>query len=106
MLYSKWQFTGSSGFTNSNNPAAADTVVIKTMKCPSSPINPSKYAANRTATGQRITIADYMGISGFWNGQPSTLGSFSDSKTNYSSCCTSNSGWYSTNGIMYGQSRT
>ncbi|WP_439623908.1 DUF1559 family PulG-like putative transporter [Gemmata sp.] len=105
-LYSKWQFSGSSGFTNSNNLTAADTVVIKTMKCPSSPINPSKYAANRISTGQRITLADYMGISGFWNGSPTTLGTFSDSKTNYSNCCTSNSGWYSVNGIMYAQSRT
>ncbi|MCE9565011.1 MAG: DUF1559 domain-containing protein [Planctomycetes bacterium] len=105
-IYSKWQFSGSSGFTNANNLAAADGVVIKTMKCPSSPINPSKYAANRTATGQRIVLADYMGIAGFWNGQPSTLGSFSDSKTNYSSCCTSNNGWYSANGILYGMSRT
>jgi prepilin-type N-terminal cleavage/methylation domain-containing protein len=105
-LYSKWQFSGSSGFTNSNNLAAADAVVIKTMKCPSSPINPSKYAANRISTGQRIILADYMGISGFWNGNPTTLGTFSDPKTNYSNCCTSNSGWYSVNGVLYGQSKT
>jgi prepilin-type N-terminal cleavage/methylation domain-containing protein/prepilin-type processing-associated H-X9-DG protein len=105
-LYAKWQFSGSSGFTNANNLAAADGVVVKAMKCPSSPINPNKYAANRTAAGQRIVLADYMAVAGFWNGNPSVLGTFSDSNVNYSSCCVQNNGWYSVNGVLYGQSKT
>jgi prepilin-type N-terminal cleavage/methylation domain-containing protein/prepilin-type processing-associated H-X9-DG protein len=104
-LAAQWQFSGSSGFTNANNLAAADNVYIKTMKCPSSPLNETIGAGNRNSTANKhILLADYMGINGFWDGNPTTIGTFTDSKTSYSSCCVTANGWYSINGMMYAQS--
>ena len=105
-IYRKWQFTGSSGYSNANNQALATDAYIPTMKCPASPLDEHKGAPSRNTTGSRIFLADYTGISGFWNGQPSTLGSFSDSKTSYTGCCVGGTGWYSANGVFYGQSTT
>jgi prepilin-type N-terminal cleavage/methylation domain-containing protein/prepilin-type processing-associated H-X9-DG protein len=107
-LYGKWQFSGNSGYVNANNLAAADNVSIKVMKCPSSPMNETKGAPSRNSAGQHILLADYMGINGFWanwTGSAITLGSYSDSKVSYSSCCVTANGWYSVNGVLFAQSR-
>lgn len=99
-----WQFSGNSGYSNTSNRALATDAYIPVMKCPASPMDERKGAPSRNSTGSRILLADYTGISGFWNGNPSTLGTFTDSNTSYSGCCTSGSGWYSANGVLYGQS--
>jgi prepilin-type N-terminal cleavage/methylation domain-containing protein/prepilin-type processing-associated H-X9-DG protein len=104
-LYSKWQFSGNSGYNNGNNLAAANNVFIPIMKCASSPLNEYTGAPSRNSAGQVIFQADYMGISGFWNGNPATVGSFSDPNVGYSSCCSGGIGWYSSNGILFGQSQ-
>jgi prepilin-type N-terminal cleavage/methylation domain-containing protein len=105
-LASKWQFSGNSGFVNANNLALADNVFLKMMKCPSSPLRETIGAANRnSAANKHILLADYMGINGFWNGNPTTLGTFTDTQTSYSSCCVGGNGWYSTNGVLYAQSK-
>jgi prepilin-type N-terminal cleavage/methylation domain-containing protein/prepilin-type processing-associated H-X9-DG protein len=105
-LFAKWQFSGNSGFSNASNLAAADNVFIKTMKCPSSPLNETKGAPNRNSAGQHILLADYMGINGFWNGDPTTIGSFSDTNVSYdSTCCVTANGWYSVNGVLFAQSK-
>lgn len=105
-LYNKWQFSGSSGFTNANNMAAANGVLVPVMKCPSSPFRDGVGAPNRNTATQKIFLAEYMAINGFWNGNPTTIGAFSDPKTNYSNCCVGGNGWYSAGGVLYGHSRT
>jgi prepilin-type processing-associated H-X9-DG protein len=46
-----------------------------------------------------------MGISGFWNGNPSSVGTYTDPNTSYSSCCVSANGWYSVDGMLFAQSK-
>ncbi|OAI38681.1 hypothetical protein AYO40_01620 [Planctomycetaceae bacterium SCGC AG-212-D15] len=103
-IYRRWQFSGSSGYANTANRSLANDAFIPVMKCPASPMDEHKGAPSRNTAGGRVLLADYTGISGFWNGNPSTLSSFVDSKTSYTGCCTTGPGWYSTNGVLYGQS--
>lgn len=105
-IYRGWQFSGNSGYGNTTNRTLANDAFIPAMKCPSSPMDERKGSPSRNTAGGRILLADYTGISGFWNGNPSTLGSYVDSKTSYTGCCTGGPGWYSANGILYGQSMT
>ncbi|MBN9118914.1 MAG: DUF1559 domain-containing protein [Planctomycetes bacterium] len=62
-LYSKWQFSSSSGAFNSNNNAAANGVQIKTFFCPSSPLNKGPSTSNANAS-----YANYVCIAGAANG--------------------------------------
>jgi prepilin-type N-terminal cleavage/methylation domain-containing protein len=103
-LAAKWQFTGSSGFTNANNMAAANGVMIPVMFCPASPL-PKLGAPNRNTATQTIPLAHYMGIAGYWNGNPVTVGPWTDTRTSYWNCCDGGTGWYSFGGVLYGQSQ-
>jgi prepilin-type processing-associated H-X9-DG protein len=65
----------------------------------------TKGAPSRNTAGQRILLSDYMGINGFWNGNPTTIGTFTDSKVSHTGCCTGAPGWYSVNGMLFAQSK-
>ncbi len=103
-LAAKWQFTGSSGYNNANNLAAASGLYVPVMFCPSSPLLKTG-APSRNTAGQIIPLAHYTGIAGFWNGNPVTVGSFHDPRTSYWNCCDGGTGWYSFGGVLFGQSR-
>jgi prepilin-type N-terminal cleavage/methylation domain-containing protein/prepilin-type processing-associated H-X9-DG protein len=60
-IYSKWQFTGSSGFNNANNANLVANVVIPAYRCPSSPV-PMSFTAGGSGTNKMIV--SYTGIAG------------------------------------------
>jgi len=88
-LYSAWQFTGSSGYTNATNRALTATapgLVIPVFRCPSSPL--PMFAQN---TGGTLPMqSNYVGISGAANGlitAPVYVESRYDSSAGATNCC-------------------
>lgn len=61
-MYSKWQFTGSSGYTHANNMPLTNNVTISVYRCPSSPI-PDFYASSNN-NGAIQMMGSYTGIAG------------------------------------------
>ena len=59
-LYSKYQFTGASGWGNTNNAAAVSNVIIPGLLCPSSPL-PTTGSFSPGAIGP-IEVPSYVGI--------------------------------------------
>ena len=87
-IFSRWQFTGSSGYSNAANLQFVNRVNIKTFRCPSS-ILPEFYAVSHNS-GEFQMFTSYTGVSG----------SFADS--------TISTGWpgiVSGGGILYPNSK-
>jgi len=62
-LFTQWRFDqGSSGYTNANNRALDNGVMIKTYRCPASPL--PMWSNNGTVNGLKVMKANYVGISG------------------------------------------
>jgi prepilin-type N-terminal cleavage/methylation domain-containing protein/prepilin-type processing-associated H-X9-DG protein len=77
-LYSKWQFSGSSGAFNATNNAAANGVQIKTFFCPSSPLAKGPASSNASSA-----YANYVCIAGAANG---ILTGYTESRVNALPC--------------------
>ena len=88
-LYSKWQFSGSSGVFNGNNMSAANGVKIKTYVCPSSPLS-SGPSPNKA----EITLVNYVGVSGAISG---LIPGYTESRVN----TLSSAGQVSGGGMMF-----
>jgi len=61
-IYAKWQFSGQSGYTNSNNVNMVSNLTIPVYRCPSSPL-PEFYASSNN-NGSIEMFTSYTGISG------------------------------------------
>jgi hypothetical protein len=57
-VWNQWVFTGNSGFTNATNRATSNGLIIKTYRCPSSPLPMTAQSAST------VMLANYVGISG------------------------------------------
>src|SRR5436309_13824960 len=66
-VYRQWQHTSSSGWTNTNNNKLLDGVIVKILRCPSSPVPPyAPWSASLGSYGisKGKFEADYAGIAG------------------------------------------
>jgi prepilin-type N-terminal cleavage/methylation domain-containing protein/prepilin-type processing-associated H-X9-DG protein len=61
-IFSNWQHTGSSGYSNAANMALVNRKMIKSYRCPSSPF-PEFYVSSGNA-GQTLMFTTYTGIAG------------------------------------------
>jgi len=61
-IFTKWQHTGSSGFTNGNNMPLVNKAMIKTYRCPSSSV-PEFYSSSGN-NGSIQMFTSYTGIAG------------------------------------------
>ncbi|HZZ78099.1 MAG TPA: DUF1559 domain-containing protein [Gemmataceae bacterium] len=93
-LYTRWQFTGSSGYTNANNRALAHNLFLAVYRCPSSPV--PQWA--NTWNGSTKMLVSYTGIAGSAV-NPGSSGTYQDS------CCNGSGAWSSDNGILSANSR-
>ena len=62
-IFSKWQHTGSSGYSNANNMALANKAMIKTYRCPSSSV-PEFYPGSWNGGSFVLMYTSYTGIAG------------------------------------------
>jgi len=94
-LYSKWQFTGGSGWENVNNTNLVDQYTIPVYRCPSTTL-PEFYQNNVAQNGtSRQMFSCYTGIAGSFN-----LG-FNDPTIAGTTCCDANSGSVSASGVLF-----
>ncbi len=61
-IYSKWLFTGNSGYTNANNMPLVNQMTIKTYRCPASDLPRFYISSNNAGSIQMLTT--YTGIAG------------------------------------------
>lgn len=61
-IFTKWQHTGSSGYTNGNNMPLVNKAMIKTYRCPSSSV-PEFYTSSGN-NGSIQMFSSYTGIAG------------------------------------------
>jgi prepilin-type N-terminal cleavage/methylation domain-containing protein/prepilin-type processing-associated H-X9-DG protein len=101
-IYSAWQFTGSSGYTNGNNMSTSVPLVhgrtIPAYRCPSSSL-PDKYPSSWNGAAIMM-YTTYTGTSG----SAANSGSMNVNPVNQFS--SGNAGWVSGNGTLYPNSRT
>jgi len=102
-LYSKWQFTGGSGWENVNNTNRVDQLTIPVYRCPSTTL-PEFYTNNCAQSGtSRQMFSCYTGISGSYN-----LG-YADPSNASNTCCYGGGagldGIVSGGGILYPNSK-
>jgi prepilin-type N-terminal cleavage/methylation domain-containing protein/prepilin-type processing-associated H-X9-DG protein len=62
-IYSKWSFTGSSGYSNGANGALIDGITIKTYRCPSSGLPAFSPYQDPNSPGYEM-FTSYVGIAG------------------------------------------
>ena len=93
-LYSKWQWTGSSGFSNTNNNTLVANLTLSVYRCPSSP-TPDFGPTGNNGGGQPQMTTTYTGIAGAPTGN---LGS------DYYNCRNAGS-FVAFNGVLYSQSQ-
>jgi prepilin-type N-terminal cleavage/methylation domain-containing protein/prepilin-type processing-associated H-X9-DG protein len=62
-IYSKWVFSGSSGYSNGANGTLIDGITIKTYRCPSSPLPDFSTYQNPNSPGFEM-FTSYAGIAG------------------------------------------
>jgi len=94
-LFSKWQFTGGSGWENVNNTNSVHQVTIPVYRCPSSNLpefHPNNCAQN--GTSQQM-FSCYTGISG------STNMGYTDTTNGANTCCNGGDGTVSGGGILF-----
>jgi len=94
-LFQKWDFkNGNSGYTNSTNRALTSGVVLKTYRCPSSPL--PLFSPTPT-----VMQANYVGISGAKNG---LIPNYSETRVNTAAgatgCC-SGGGDAAAGGVLF-----
>jgi prepilin-type N-terminal cleavage/methylation domain-containing protein/prepilin-type processing-associated H-X9-DG protein len=63
-IYSKWQHTGSSGYTNANNMALVNGVIIPTYRCPSSTLRQFTTDTHSKKAPLGVQQASYVGVAG------------------------------------------
>lgn len=95
-LYSKWQFTAHSGYTNANNMALAKDVKIAVYRCPSSAV-PEWFTSGGVAV--RKMVVSYTGISG-------SAITTTASGVYSQSCCNGSGSFASDNGVFFAGSKT
>jgi prepilin-type N-terminal cleavage/methylation domain-containing protein/prepilin-type processing-associated H-X9-DG protein len=61
-IYSRWQFTGSSGWWNSSNMALIANVTIPSYRCPSTPM-PAAYQVT-SPISPVLMVVSYVGVAG------------------------------------------
>jgi prepilin-type N-terminal cleavage/methylation domain-containing protein len=93
-LYSKWQFTGGSGWENTNNTNLVNNVVVPAYRCPSSSL-PEFYNGNPAGGASNSMVTSYTGISGSYN-----MG-YADPVLGTNTCCNGNDGVVSGSGMLY-----
>ncbi|MCI0462188.1 MAG: DUF1559 domain-containing protein [Gemmataceae bacterium] len=88
-LYSRWRFTGSSGYTNSNNRALTQAnggQVLSVYRCPSATL--PMWAGEGYGSGLKVMLANYVGIAGAANGTiPGYVESRIDNSAGNVRCC-------------------
>ena len=62
-IFSKWQHTGSSGYSNANNMTLANKAMIKAYRCPSSSV-PDFYPGSWNGGNFVLMFTSYTGIAG------------------------------------------
>ena len=65
-IFSKWQFSGSSGYTNGNNQPMVSGNTISVYRCPSS-VMPAMYSNMANGGGWNQMFTSYVGIAGASN---------------------------------------
>ena len=92
-IFNKWQFTGSSGYTNSNNTNLTTNVMIKALRCPSSPV---PEFSNRGGGGGNMMNTSYTGVAG---------SALSGTGVYAVGCCNGSGPLAADNGILYAGSK-
>jgi type II secretory pathway pseudopilin PulG len=92
-IYSKWDFSSASGFTNANNGALINNVTIPSYRCPSSVV-PDFYNWN----SKNIMHTSYTGIAGSAV-SPGSTGTYQQG------CCNGGGSWAADNGVLFAGSK-
>jgi len=92
-IFSKWQFSGSSGYTNTNNMDLVNRITIKPYRCPSSPL--PEFYVNSGNNGRFLMFTSYTGVAG------STL----DSPQAAVTCCNGAGNINGAGGILFANSQ-
>jgi prepilin-type N-terminal cleavage/methylation domain-containing protein len=95
-VYSKWQFTSHSGYTNANNAALANNLMIKVYRCPSTAV-PDFF--NSGGAASRKMVVSYTGIAG------SAVPTLATTNVYNQSCCNGSGSQASDSGIFFAGSR-
>lgn len=95
-VYSKWQFTGASGYTNANNAALVDKLMIKVYRCPSSAM-PEFFVSSGAASNKMVP--SYTGIAGSAVPTLATTGVYNQG------CCSGSGSQASDTGIFFAGSK-
>ncbi len=98
-IYTKWQFSNSSGYTNGNNMPLTNGLNLPALRCPSSTL-PEKYASSNNA-GAIQMFTTYTGTAG----AATNTGTLNVNPFNQFSNGVY-SGWTSGNGTLYPNSKT
>ena len=103
-VYTRWQFTGSSGYTNGNNMSQTTPLVhglvISAYRCPAS-LLPEKYPSSNNG-GAIQMFTTYTGTSG----AATNTGTLNVAPFNSFSSTPNYGGWVSGNGTLFPNSRT
>lgn len=94
-LFSRWQFTGNSGYTNANNGTVVSGVMINVYRCPSSPV--PEFHASAGHTSQKMHTS-YTGIAG------SVISGLATPVYNVG-CCNGGGPLATDNGVLHGGSK-
>jgi prepilin-type N-terminal cleavage/methylation domain-containing protein/prepilin-type processing-associated H-X9-DG protein len=94
-IFKLWQFSGNSGYQNTNNGNAIQNIQIKAFRCPSSPV-PDTHRAS--GNGRTIMHTSYTGIAG------SVISTAAGGVHNVG-CCNGSGPRASSNGILYAGSK-
>jgi len=86
-IYAKWQFSGTSGYQNSNNIGLVNNLTIPVYRCPSSPL--PEFSPYSNTSGYLEMFTSYTGISG----------------SSTDSCSSGGSGVISGGGILFPNSK-
>jgi prepilin-type N-terminal cleavage/methylation domain-containing protein/prepilin-type processing-associated H-X9-DG protein len=93
-LFKSWQFTGNSGYTNVNNLNLTNNLVIKTYRCPSSPL-PLIQTSLANGNGSTRMFTSYVGVAG--SAAETTVGT--------AGCCDGGTNIIATGGMLYNASQ-
>jgi len=95
-IYTKWQFSGGSGWENGNNGPLVANLTIPVYRCPSSPLPAmDTYGGNPNGANYQM-FSSYTGISGSYG-----MGYTDPTGYGPNTCCTGTDGFVSSGGILY-----
>ena len=101
-IYTKWQFSGASGYVNGNNQPMVNGLSLAAFRCPSSSV-PDRYTNMANGSGWNQMFTSYTGTAGASGANIGTLGG--TAPFNSASYHSGNAGHVSGSGALFPNSR-